>query len=127
MRTRDGSHPAVPKPPPAKRARFARRMPDHVTDELVKVLVEQTEFIGFNGLFRLVYRNLKERNAVSGGEEMLRLRAYEKLQQLCRSGHAEKEARTRSYRGLPTIKKLADIREAEIAAEAEAKAAAATT
>ena len=34
----------------------------------------------FKPLFDIVLLNLRERNAASGGEEMLRLRVYEKLQ-----------------------------------------------
>ena len=72
-----------------KRTRFSRRLPDHVTDELVNVLSEKKIF-GFNDLFERVFANLKLRNAVSGGEEMLRLRAYEKLQNLVTRGLVEK-------------------------------------
>ena len=54
-----------------KRTRFSRRLPDHVTDELVNVLGADDKFFGFNDLFELVYDRLKERNAVSGGEEKL--------------------------------------------------------
>ena len=83
-----------------RRTRFSRRIPDHVTDELVNVLSEPKTF-EFNALFELVYENLKERNAVSGGEEMLRLRAYEKLQNLVQRGLVEKSGKT--YRGLEKI------------------------
>lgn len=83
-----------------KRTRFSRRLPDHVTDELVNVLSEKKVF-GFNDLFEKVYENLKVRNAVSGGEEMLRLRAYEKLQNLVTRGLAEKIGK--EYRGLDRI------------------------
>jgi len=76
-----------------KRTRFSRRLPDHVTDELVNVLGSDPKLFGFNDLFEDVYERLKERNAVSGGEEMLRLRAYEKLQNLVTRGLAEKTAR----------------------------------
>ena len=48
-----------------KRTRFSRRLPDHVTDELVNVLGDDDKFFGFNDLFELVYDRLKERNAVS--------------------------------------------------------------
>lgn len=75
-------------------------MPDHVTDELVVVLSDQKTF-GFNDLFEVVYENLKARNAVSGGEEMLRLRAYEKLQNLVTRGLVEKNGK--EYRGLENI------------------------
>lgn len=56
----------------------------------------------FNTLFEAVYEQLKLRNAVSGGEEMLRLRAYEKLQNLVSRGLVEKIGKT--YRGLEGIK-----------------------
>jgi len=83
-----------------RRTRFSRRVPDHVTDELVTVLSDQQTF-GFNDLFEVVYENLKARNAVSGGEEMLRLRAYEKLQNLVTRGLVEKNGK--EYRGLENI------------------------
>ena len=80
-----------------RRTRFSRRVPDHVTDEIVNVLSKHKgEFFSFNGMFEKVYENLKEKNAVSGGEEMLRLRAYEKLQNLVTRGLVQKEARTYS-------------------------------
>ncbi len=59
------------------------------------------KFFGFNDLFELVYDRLKERNAVSGGEEMLRLRAYEKLQNLVTRGLVEKNGK--EYKGLERI------------------------
>ena len=49
---------------PARKTRFSRRVPDHVTDELVNVLSSQ-ETYEFNQLFRLVYDNLKVKNAVN--------------------------------------------------------------
>ena len=79
-----------------KRTRFSRRLPDHVTDELVNVLGDDDKFFGFNDLFELVYDRLKERNAVSGGEEMLRLRAYEKLQILSPAVSSRKAVRNLS-------------------------------
>lgn len=85
-----------------RRTRFSRRIPDHVTDELVVVLKKDNETaFEFNSLFELVYENLKEKNAVSGGEEMLRLRAYEKLQNLVTRGLVEKKGKT--YKGLDGI------------------------
>jgi len=84
-----------------KRTRFSRRIPDHVTDELVNVLGGNSKLFGFNDLFEDVYERLKERNAVSGGEEMLRLRAYEKLQNLVTRGLVEKDGK--EYRGLDRI------------------------
>ena len=84
-----------------KRTRFSRRLPDHVTDEIVNVLGGNDKLFGFNELFEDVYERLKERNAVSGGEEMLRLRAYEKLQNLVTRGLVEKDGK--EYRGLDRI------------------------
>lgn len=84
-----------------KKTRFTRRMPDHVTDELVNVLTADDKFFGFNELFEKVFDRLKERNAVSGGEEMLRLRAYEKLQNLVTRGMVEKNGK--EYKGLERL------------------------
>jgi hypothetical protein len=83
-----------------KRTRFSRRLPDHVTDELCSVLAEKKVF-GFNDLFERVFANLKLRNAVSGGEEMLRLRAYEKLQNLVTRGLVEKLGK--EYKGTARV------------------------
>src|SRR3979411_2855545 len=66
-------------------ASFSRRMPDNITEELVAVLSSRASF-EFKPLFDIVLLNLRERNAASGGEEMLRLRAYEKLQGLVHHG-----------------------------------------
>src|SRR5436190_9537845 len=84
-----------------RKTRFSRRVPDHVTDELVNVLSDGKSY-EFNVLFGLVYENLKLKNAVSGGEEMLRLRSYEKLQNLVSRGMVEKNGK--QYRGLEKIK-----------------------
>ena len=43
-----------------RRTRFSRRIPDHVTDELVVVLNENEAALEFNNLFELVYENLKD-------------------------------------------------------------------
>lgn len=118
---------------PTRRTRFSRRIPDHVTDELVNVL-SIPKVYEFNQLFGLVYENLKKRNAVSGGEEMLRLRAYEKLQNLVSRNLVEKVMKT--YRGLAGIKSAASVNQpkpmmspimaaAQAAVKAEEEAAAA--
>src|SRR5436853_6262179 len=64
---------------------FSRRAPDNITEELVAVLSSKASF-EFKGLFDVIFLNLRERNAASGGEEMLRLRTYEKLQSLVSQG-----------------------------------------
>lgn len=102
-----------------RKTRFSRRVPDHVTDELVNVLSGGKTY-EFNVLFGLVYENLKLKNAVSGGEEMLRLRSYEKLQNLVGRGLVEKKLKT--YRGLKGIEQAAST---FTLARAEAAAAAA--
>ena len=69
-------------------------MPDNVTEELVAVLSSRASF-EFKPLFDIILFNLRERNAASGGEEMLRLRVYEKLQNLVDQG-----AVTRTVNGI---------------------------
>src|SRR5438045_1237669 len=72
-----------------KKNAFSRRVPDLVTEELVAVLSRRASF-EFKQLFDIVHENLRARNAASGGEEMLRLRAYEKLQNLVARGAVRK-------------------------------------
>ena len=102
---------------PTKRPRFSRRLPDHVTDELCNVLSEKKVF-GFNDLFERVFENLKLRNAVSGGEEMLRLRSYEKLQNLVNRGLVEKLGK--EYKGTARVHEASSAYAAAQEAEAEA-------
>jgi len=83
---------------------FTRRAPDAVTEELVAVLSRKQSF-EFKPLFELVHANLRARNSVSGGEEMLRLRSYEKLQYLVGQGMVEKTITkdNKKYRGLASL------------------------
>src|SRR5918912_3690830 len=81
-----------------KKNAFSRRLPDLVTEELVAVLSQKKAF-EFKQLFEIVHENLRQRNAASGGEEMLRLRAYEKLQNLVARGAVKKNGK--KYKGLP--------------------------
>src|SRR5215210_811660 len=76
---------------------FSRRGPDRVAEELAAVLSEKQTF-EFKALFLIVHANLKANNAASGGEEMLRLRAYEKLQNLVQAGIVKKVGK--EYRGV---------------------------
>ena len=80
-----------------KKNAFSRRLPDLVTEELVAVLLQKSSF-EFKQLFEIVHENLRQRNAASGGEEMLRLRAYEKLQNLVQRGMVKKNGK--KYKGL---------------------------
>jgi hypothetical protein len=76
---------------------FSRRGPDRVGEELVAVLSKKASF-EFKALFEIVHANLRARNAAGGGEEMLRLRAYEKLQNLVQAGIVKKTEK--KYRGV---------------------------
>src|SRR6266566_7726109 len=84
-------------------ASFTRRAPDNITEELVAVLSSKASF-EFKPLFDVILLNLRERNAASGGEEMLRLRAYEKLQGLVSQGAVNRTVTgtTKKYKGVAT-------------------------
>jgi len=98
---------------------FSRRGPDRVAEELAAVLSTNASF-EFKALFTVLFANLRARNAAGGGEEMLRLRAYEKLQNLVQAGIVKKNAK--EYRGVPAA--LASF--LATAAELNAKFAAGT-
>ena len=83
-----------------KKNAFSRRLPDLVTEELVAVLMQKNSY-EFKELFDLVHASLRARNAASGGEEMLRLRAYEKLQTLVSRGMVKKTGK--KYKGLASL------------------------
>jgi hypothetical protein len=82
---------------------FTRRGPDNITEELIAVLSSKASF-EFKPLFEIMLLNLRERNAASGGEEMLRLRAYEKLQSLVSQGAVKRTVTgiTKKYQGVAT-------------------------
>jgi len=82
-------------------ASFRRRMPDNLTEELVAILSSRASF-EFKPLFDMVLLKLRERNAASGGEEMLRLRVYEKLQGLVSQGAVDRtvDGITKRYKGV---------------------------
>jgi hypothetical protein len=103
---------------------FSRRVVDHVTDELVTVL-SNGEAYEFKALFSKVFEGLKVKKAVSGGEEMLRLRSYEKLLSLARRGLVLKTGK--SYTGLAGLQEASSVNRLarmELAAETAAQAAA---
>ena len=56
----------------------------------------------FKPLFDIILINLRERNAANGGEELLRLRAYEKLQGLVHQGAVNRTVTgtTKKYKGV---------------------------
>lgn len=98
--------------PIQKKTAFSRRLPDLVTEELVSVLSRKSSF-EFKQLFDIVHENLRARNAASGGEEMLRLRAYEKLQNLVARGMVKKTGK--KYRGLAALASMQPANAAPVA------------
>jgi len=100
-----------------KKNTFSRRLPDLVTEELVSVLSQKSSF-EFKQLFEIVHENLRARNAASGGEEMLRLRAYEKLQNLVQRGMVRKNGK--KYKGLASALAAASAAAAATVAPAPA-------
>jgi hypothetical protein len=80
---------------------FTRRAPDTITEELVAVFSSKASF-EFKPLFDIILLNLRERNLASGGEEMLRLRVYEKLQGLVGQGAVNRTVTgvTKKYKGV---------------------------
>ena len=75
-----------------KKYAFSRRLPDLVTEELVCALSQKRSY-EFKQLFDVVHDNLRRRKAANGGEEMLRLCAYEKLQNLVFRGAVKKNGK----------------------------------
>src|ERR1700736_5756686 len=108
---------------------FTRRAPDNITEELVAVLSSRASF-DFKPLFDVVWFNLRERNLASGGEEMLRLRVYEKLQGLVGQGAVNRTVNgiTKKYKGvgprMATLRAEMKVLRAEWAKKVQAKAAA---
>ena len=104
-------------------------MPDHVTEELVTVLSSRASF-EFKPLFDIILLNLRERNAASGGEEMLRLRVYEKLQGLVGQGAVNRTVTgtMKKYKGvgprMATLRAEMKVLRNEWAKKVQAKAAA---
>lgn len=76
---------------------FSRRAPDLLAYEIASVLSGKSWF-EFKALFAVIHGNLRARKAAGCGEEMLRLRAYEKLQNLVSAGAVEKS--NGQYRGI---------------------------
>src|SRR6266849_5525752 len=108
---------------------FTRRAPDNLTEELVAVLSSRASF-EFKPLFEIILLNLRERNAANGGEEMLRLRSYEKLQGLVNQGAVTRTVTgaTKKYKGVAArmvgLKAEMKVLRGEWSAKLRAKAAA---
>ena len=82
---------------PSNFSSFSRRLPDNVTEELVAALSNSKTY-EFKPLFSVIHAALRARNVATGGEEMLRLRTYEKLQNLVRAGQVKKTGK--KYKGV---------------------------
>ena len=82
---------------PSNFSSFYRRVPDNVTEELVAALSGSKSY-EFKALFSVIHAALRARKAAGGGEEMLRLRTYEKLQNLVRAGQVKKVGK--KYKGV---------------------------
>jgi len=67
----------------------ARRGPDILMEELVKVLLGGKS-MEFKKLFLTVHAAMKSKQPPNGGEEILRLRTYDKLQNLVLDGNVTK-------------------------------------
>jgi len=83
---------------------FSRRGPDFITEALALVLSQKCSF-EFKPLFSLVHETLIAGKHAGGGEEMMRLRTYEKLQFLVERGIVEKKNTegVKTYRGLASL------------------------
>jgi len=81
---------------------FTRRAPDNITEVLVAAFSSRSSY-EFKPLFDIILATLRARNAASGGEEMLRLRAYEKLQGLVSQGAVDRTVKgtVKKYKGVP--------------------------
>ena len=84
--------------------RFTRKGPDVLSEELATVMFGKTAF-EFKPLFTIVYTNLRARKLANGGEEMLRLRIYEKLQAFVDRGMVDKTITkgVKEYLGLASL------------------------
>lgn len=93
---------------------LARVGPDYLMDELTATLTTGAWF-EFKPLYTVIHAQLRERKQAHCGDEMLRLRAYEKLQSLVQRGYVEKSGK--QYRGIPT--QLAKLQELTAAQQVE--------
>lgn len=102
--------------PMMKRKTYFRHRPDLVSEELIAALLEKDTY-DFMDLFQVIYERLRARNATSGGQEMLRLRVYEKLQTLVAQGIVKKEAKSYSAVKVALRARAAEMTASKAAAE----------
>ncbi len=98
-----------------KRKTYFRYRPDLVSEELVAALLGKNSY-EFSDLFQAIYEKLRARNATSGGEEMLRLRVYEKLQTLVSQGLVKKTGKSYAAFKVALRARLAEMVAAKTAA-----------
>ncbi len=75
-----------------RRSRSSRKTPDLVTDELI-IILHEAGMLEFNDIFQRTVIVMKQKHMSLGGEEILRLRIYEKLQGLVSAGGLVKKGR----------------------------------
>jgi len=85
-----------------RKSHSSRKTPDLVTDELILILHE-AGMLEFNDIFQRAVVVMKAKHMSLGGEEILRLRIYEKLQNLVSAGGLMKG---REYTALPKLMAL---------------------
>ena len=95
---------------------FSHKGPSPLIEELVAVLSTKASF-EFKPLFELVHLNLKARNYAGGGDEMLRLRVYEQLQNFVSMGMVKKSINKaiKEYRGLASLASFLEVPKKELA------------
>ena len=84
--------------------RATGRVSDQIREEIIDALLG-SGMLQFNDIFLFVVEALKKKGFSTGGEEILKLRIYEKLQMLVSLGALGK--RGKEYTELP---KLADVK-----------------
>lgn len=88
-----------------RNTRGSKRVADIVRQEVIDVLLG-TGVIEFNEIFLQVSESMKSKNLSTGGEEILRLRIYEKLQTLVSEGGIRKKGK--EYEQYPKLREIKD-------------------
>lgn len=82
----------------------SRKSPDLVTDELIDIM-QKVGVLEFNEIFLQALSAMKEKKMPMSGEEILRLRIYDKLQNLVSAGGLMKKGKVYTATAkLPTLK-----------------------
>jgi hypothetical protein len=98
---------------------YMRQRKDYVADELVRALQAKPTY-KFNELFQTVFDALRKRGVSNVGEDMLRLRLYERLQTFVGQGLVKKV--DKEYSGVQSAVSIRAAEMAEAAAHRERKA-----